>query len=225
MPPTDVRFYFDYVSPNAYLAWTQLPLLVERFGVDVVPVPVLFAGLLDAQGRVGPAEVPDHIRWMWKNVLRKATILSVPFNRPASHPFNPLLALRVSSLPLSPAERVTVIDALFQAVWVLGLDVSDPRVVGDVLDGIGVPGAALVAQAQEVATKDRLRKQTDDAIARSVFGVPSMEVGDELFWGYDDFPYLALYLDGDDPLDPAEWAKWSEPLVPSAVRPRRKGLG
>jgi len=224
MPPTAVRFYFDYVSPNAYLAWTQLPLLVERFGVDIVPVPVLFAGLLEAHGRVAPAEVPVHIRWMWKNVLRKAAILSVAMNRPASHPFNPLLALRVSSLPLPAPERLGLIDALFQAVWVRGLEISDPRVVEDVADEIGLPGAALVARAQEAGSKARLRKQTDDAIARNVFGVPSMEVGDELFWGYDDFPYLALYLDGDDPLDPDTWKKWSDPLVPSAVRPRRKGL-
>ena len=224
MSPTAVRFYFDYVSPNAYLAWTQLPLLVERFGVDVVPVPVLFAGLLDAQGRVGPAEVPDHIRWMWKNVLRKAAILSVPMNRPASHPFNPLLALRISSLPLPAPERLALIDALFQAVWAQGLDVSDPRVVVDVADGIGLAGAALVAQAQDSESKARLRNQTDDAVARNVFGVPSMAVGDELFWGYDDFPYLALYLDGDDPLDPAVWKSWSKPFVPSAVRPRKKGL-
>lgn len=222
MPSTAVRFYFDYVSPNAYLAWTQLPLLVERFGVDIEPVPVLFAGLLDAHERVGPAEVPAHMRWMWKNVLRKAAILSVALNRPASHPFNPLLALRASSLPLAASERIGLIDALFQAVWVRGLEVSDPRVVEEVADEIGLSGAALVASAGEAGNKTRLRQQTDDAIARNVFGVPSMEVGDELFWGYDDFPYLALILSGDDPLDSKEWQKWSDPLAPSAVRPRQR---
>lgn len=64
--------------------------------------------------------------------------------------------------------------------------------------------------------------QTDDAIAHNVFGVPSMVVGDELFWGYDDFPYLTLFLSGDDPLDPKEWQKWSDPLVPSAIRKRQR---
>jgi 2-hydroxychromene-2-carboxylate isomerase len=222
MPPTAVRFYFDYVSPNAYLAWTQLPRMVEGFGVDIEPVPVLFAGLLEAHGRVGPAEVPVHIRWMWKNVLRKAAILSVAMNRPASHPFNPLLALRVSSLPLATSERMGLIDALFQAVWVRGLEVSDPGVVEAVADGVGLSGGALVAAAGDAETKARLRKQTDDAIAHNVFGVPSMVVGDELFWGYDDIPYLTLFLSGDDPLDPKEWQKWSDPLVPSAIRKRQR---
>src|SRR5262245_42986785 len=124
-----LRFYFDYVSPNAYLAWTQLPALAERYGVAIEPVPVLFAGLLEASRQLGPAETPVKMRWMVKNVLRKAALLRVPLRRPAFHPFNPLLALRVSSLPLDDAERWALVDALFQAVWVRGLHVGDATVV------------------------------------------------------------------------------------------------
>jgi len=116
MPSTPLRFYFDYVSPNAYLAWTQLPALAERYDVAVEPVPVLFAGLLAAHDRMGPAEIPVVMRWMWKNILRKSAVLGVPFQPPAFHPFNPLLALRVSSLPLRPEEQRRLINALFQAV-------------------------------------------------------------------------------------------------------------
>ena len=78
----------------------------------------------------------------------------------------------------------------------------------------------VVAQAQSPEIKTRLRRQTDDAISRGVFGVPSMEVGDELFWGYDDFPFLELFLGGKDPLDPAEWQRWNTPVRPSSVRRR-----
>ena len=222
MPSTTVRFYFDYVSPNAYVAWSQLPAIAGRYGVAIEPVPVLLAGLLDAHERLGPAEVPVHMRWMWKNVLRKTALLRVAMNPPAFHPFNPLLALRVSSLPLAHAERTRLIQALFEAVWVRGLHVTDPGVVEAVADGAGLAGAALVASAQQAEGKARLREQTDDAIARGVFGVPTMIVGEELFWGYDDFPYLELFLAGKDPIDPAEWHKWSEPLRPSAVRERKR---
>jgi len=222
MPPTTVRFYFDYVSPNAYVAWTQLPAVADRYGAAIEPCPVLFAGLLDAHGRLGPAEVPIHMRWMWKNVLRKAALLRVAMNPPAFHPFNPFLALRVSSLPLAVSERTALIDALFRAVWVRGLHVSDPAVVEDVADSAGLAGASLVARAQEAEGKVRLRGQTDDAIARGVFGVPTMLLGDELFWGYDDFPYLELFLAGKDPIDPAAWQKWSDPPKPSAVRERKR---
>ncbi len=218
MPATALRFCFDYVSPNAYLAWTQLPALVGPRGVSVEPVPVLFAGLLEAHQRVGPAEIPAHIRWMWKNVLRKSTLLHVPFQPPVFHPFNPLLALRVSSLSLAASDRTRLIDALFKAVWVRSLHVSEPEVVRRVADEIGLPGAALVEKASGQGTKELLHKQTDDAISRGVFGVPTMEIGGELFWGYDDFPYLAMYLDGRDSVDEAAWEPWSEPRKPSAIR-------
>ena len=82
----------------------------------------------------------------------------------------------------------------------------------------GLDGAALVAEARRPEAKARLRRQTDEAIARLVFGVPSMVVGDEVFWGYDDFPYLELFLAGKDPLDREHWGKWLGPVRPSAMR-------
>jgi 2-hydroxychromene-2-carboxylate isomerase len=216
-----VRFYFDYISPNAYLAWTQLPALARRYDLAVEPVPVLFAGLLEAHGQLGPAEVPAKMRWMSKSNLRKATRLGVALNPPAFHPFNPLLALRVSSLALEGSQRHALIEALFQAVWVRGLHVSETAVVETVADEIGLPGAAIVTEAQSPEGKARLRRQTDDAISRGVFGVPTMEVGAELFWGFDDFPQLELCLAGKDPLDPTAWQKWIAAAQSSAVRPRR----
>ena len=162
-------------------------------------MPVLFAGLLGAHGGLGPAEMPAKALWMSKNNFRKATVLGVPLNPPAFHPFNPLLALRVSSLPDDAATRAAITTALMDAVWVRSLHVSEPEVVKRVCDAAGFDGAALVATAAEPAAKARLRRQTDEAIAAGVFGVPSMQVGDEVFWGYDDFPYLELLLAGKGP--------------------------
>ncbi len=133
---TTIRFSFDYVSPNAYLAWTQLPALAARHGATIEPVPVLFAGLLAAHGQLGPAEIPAKIRWMAKNNLRKAARLGVALNPPAFHPFNPLTALRVSSLPLEPAARDALVGALFEAVWVRRLHVAEPDVVAGLSDGV-----------------------------------------------------------------------------------------
>jgi 2-hydroxychromene-2-carboxylate isomerase len=219
--PRLVRFYFDYISPNAYLAWTQLPRVVDRHGVAIEPVPVLFAGLLEAHGQLGPAEIPAKIRWMSKNNLRKAALLGLPLNPPPFHPFNPLLALRVSSLPLDAAPRRALVGALLEAVWVRGLHVSDADVVARTATEIGLDGATLVAQAGDADCKARLRTQTDEAIARGVFGVPTTAVGEELFWGYDDFPHLELHLAGADPLDPTEWRRWDRAPRPSATRERR----
>jgi len=218
--PATIRFYFDYESPNAYLAWTQLPKLAQRHGCAVDPVPILYAALLDANGQLGPGEQPTKGRWMMKNLARKAILLGVPLNPPAFLPFNPLLALRVTLLASRSAERDALIDALFRAVWVHGLHVSEASVVERVVNEVGLPGAALVAQTQSPEVKSRLRSQTDHAIARGVFGVPSMEVGDELFWGYDDFPHLELFLAGKDPVDAAEWRKRDRPVPASSARRR-----
>jgi len=221
MTSRTIRFYFDYESPNAYLAWNQLPQLAEKYGCEIDAVPVLYAALLDASGTLGPGETPAKGRWMLKNVLRKAARIGLSIQRPIYFPFNPLLALRISLLPLEAPSRHKLIDALFEAVWSRSLHVSEPPVVERVANELGLPGADLVAQASRLEIKSQLRRQTDDAIARGVFGVPTMEVGDELFWGYDDFPFLELYLAGRDPLDRNAWQKMLDsPSQASSLRRR-----
>jgi 2-hydroxychromene-2-carboxylate isomerase len=217
-PRSPIRFYFDYISSNAYLAWVALPKLAAKYNVEIDPVPVLFAGLLEAHGQLGPAEIPAKSFWMWKNNMRKAVLLGVPLKPPAYHPFNPLLALRVSSLPMSSDERTRLVDGLFKAVWVEQLHVSEPAVVVAVADAAGLNGERLVAEAQRPESKARLRARTDQAIAEGVFGVPTMVFNDDLFWGYDDLPYLELLLAGRDPLSRADLPNASP--RPSAARRR-----
>jgi 2-hydroxychromene-2-carboxylate isomerase len=221
-PPT-LRFYFDYISSNAYLAWHRLPDLAQRFGLAIEPVPVLFAGLLEAHGQLGPAEIPAKARWMWRDNLRKAARLGIPLEPPRFHPFNPLLPLRVSSLPLADEARRALIDALFRAMWAESLHLSEPAVVAAAATSAGLPGEELVARAQELESKQRLRQQTQDAIAAGVFGVPSMIVGDELFWGFDDLAHLELHLRGEDPLASLQANIPTARLPASAVRRRFRG--
>jgi 2-hydroxychromene-2-carboxylate isomerase len=222
MSDAPIRFYLDYLSSNVYLAWTQLPAMAQRHGRAIEPVPVLFAGLLEAHGQMGPAEVRPKARWMARNNLRKAMLLGVPLNPPAFHPFNPLLALRVSSLAMDGGSRVRLIDGLLRGVWADRSHVSDPAIVARIADDAGLDGTALVAAAQQPAAKALLRQQTEDAIDAGVFGVPTMIVDGELFFGYDDFPFLENFLAGRDPLEPAEASVWSGPPRPSAMRRQHK---
>ena len=215
-----IRFLFDYISTNAYLAWLVLPELAKRHGATIEPVPVLFAGFLEATGMFGPAEVPQKARWMWRNNMRKAARLGVPLNRPRFHPFNPLLALRASGLPMDEAARARLITGLFEAVWVNEQHVSEPEVVKAIADKAGLDGARIVQQASEPEAKARLRRETDEAIALGVFGVPSMVVGKEVFWGYDDFPYLEEFVAGRDPIPPIDSPEFMTRMQPSAMRKR-----
>lgn len=196
-----VRFYFDFISPYAYLAWTQIGALAQRHGRQVEPVPTLFAGLLEANGQLGPAEIPRKRSYIFKDTARIAHGLGVPLRAPVAHPFNPLLGLRVASADLAPELRARVIDVLFRAVWGGGPGITEPATVQRLLDDAGLDGAALVAGAASDPIKQRVRAQTDEALAAGAFGVPTMLADGELFWGVDSLPHLERRLDGKDPID------------------------
>ena len=218
--PRRLYFFFDYISHNAYLAWVEAPALARRHGLTLTPVPVVFGAMLSHYGQVGPAEVPVKSRWMLANVLRKARAKGIPIAPPASHPFNPLTALRATCA--APEERrIKVIDRLFAATWAESKAVNEPAVVRAELAALGLPADEVMAAAGSEPVKLALRENTDAALAVGAFGVPTMLARGELFWGYDDFPYLDAFLSGRDPLpaDRAELAAWWN-VKPSVQRRR-----
>jgi 2-hydroxychromene-2-carboxylate isomerase len=213
-----LEFLFDYISPNAYIAWKRVGDLAARHRLSLDPRPVLFAGILGAIGSLGPAEIPSKRRWMWRNVARKCARLGLPLRPPHSHPFNPLLALRVSSAPMDGDARGRLIDGLFDAVWAAGKDVSDPAVVAAVASAAGLDGDAAVAEAATAPAKQRLLDETAAAIAAGAFGVPTLLLEGELFWGYDDFEWLERRLRGEDRFDDELVRAWE--AVPASARRR-----
>ena len=217
--PKRLYFFFDYISHNAYLAWTRMPGVAKKHGLALTPVPVLFAGLLSHYKQLGPAEIPAKSRWMLWNVLRKSREHGIPIAPPHSHPFNPLVPLRASCADLADEQRVKLVDGLFRATWAESRAVTGADVVGAVAAECGLDAAALLAQAQSDAVKARLRQHAEEALKIGVFGVPTMRVRGELFWGFDDLDYLDMFLEGRDPL-PADRGGLSAWLTikPSAVR-------
>jgi 2-hydroxychromene-2-carboxylate isomerase len=214
-----IELFFDFISPYAYLAWLEAAALGARTGHAIEPRPVLLAGILNALGTKGPAEVPARRAYVIKDALRAAERAGAPLRLPPAHPFNPLLALRVAGLELDPALRGRVIDALFQATWGGGGGIDTPERVAAALRSVGADADELIARAHEPAAKQRLQRSTDEALARGAFGVPTLFIGDELFFGYESFPYVERFLRGDDPAAQqaelvAEWAR----LPASAVR-------
>lgn len=206
-----VRFYFDYISPYAYIAWTQIHALVARHGRSVTPIPVLFAGLLNHHGQKGPAEIPAKRLYTFKDAFRKAHRAGLPpLQPPPSHPFNPLLALRVSSLPLPEEVRRRIIDAFYAATWAGGGGVETQGAVEQILSGLGLDAATLLEQAESPQNKAALRAQTEAAIQEQVFGVPTMIADGELYWGVDGLPHLEDRLLGRDPVPPNLSELWRD---------------
>jgi 2-hydroxychromene-2-carboxylate isomerase len=215
-----VKFYFDFVSPYAFIASTQVHRIAERHGRTVEPVPVLFAALLDAHGTVGPAEVPAKREYIFRDAYRKAHRVGVVLKLPPSHPFNPLLALRVASLLMEPEPKRRLIDALFAATWREGTGVETPEAVAAIATSVGLDGDALVHAAQKPAAKERLRVATEEAVANGVFGVPTVMEGSEIFWGTDGLEHLETFLRGEDPL-PKDLA-WADRPASAQRRSRRE---
>jgi 2-hydroxychromene-2-carboxylate isomerase len=182
-----VSWVFDIISPFAYLAFPQLSRLPAHVSVEFVPV--LLAGLLRHFGQLGPAEIPSKRRFTYRFVLWRARQLGLRMRMPPVHPFNPLAALRLLIAAGSDRRAAgTVLDAVFRD----GRDVSDPAVIADLarLLGIADPQVAIA----DPAIKERLRANTDWAIARGIFGVPTVLIGEELFWGHDALDMALDYL-------------------------------
>jgi 2-hydroxychromene-2-carboxylate isomerase len=175
-----ITWVFDVISPFAYLSLKQLPQLSEQ--VDIEYCPVLFAGLLNHFGQKGPAEVDPKRRFTYRFALWRARKMGMVMRMPPNHPFNPIMALR---LIIAAGSTRAAIEPVFDAVFLQGKDVSDMGVITELADTLGVaePTAAL----QAPAVKQRLRGNTDWAIQMGVFGVPTIVIDEEIFWGHDAF--------------------------------------
>lgn len=212
--PQGLYFLFDFISHNAYLAWQRAQRIAAAYDLRFEPVPVVFGAMLSAHGQIGPAEVPPKSRWMLRDVLRKAARLGLPIAPPHSHPFKSLVPLRWACCTLDTPSRLRLIEALWSATWAEGLEVSNPAVVAAVVQRAGLDAAALEQEVATEAVKQRLRDYTDAALAAGAFGVPTMFVRGQLFWGYDDLDSLEAMLEGRDPLgDAPDFEAWA------AVRP------
>jgi len=192
-----VRLYFDPISPYAWLAMHDLGRLTEA-GVTLDWAPVLFAGLLEAHGNIGPAEIPVKRRYLAPDIAREAARRGLPFVGPPGHPFNSLLPLRMCTAMDDGAGRAQLALALTAACWERGVDISDGAAARAVADGAGFDGERLFGLAQSADIKARLAAATAQAAADGVFGVPTFRIDSdtELFWGADRIEALLWRLQG-----------------------------
>jgi 2-hydroxychromene-2-carboxylate isomerase len=194
--PRCIRIYFDFVSPYSYLALTRLAEFGSRHGVAWAPVPVFYAALLDANDLVGPAETRVKRRYTLTDVLRAAELQGVPLVGPPMHPFRSLEALRVATLFESDPQALELAVAIATACWGEGRDLTDWRVLAEVVGRVGLDAADLEARASAAPVKRALQARTAAAIEAGVFGVPTFELDGELFWGHDRLDHLAARIDG-----------------------------
>lgn len=198
MKPAD--WYFDFISPFAYIAFMRLGRVSHA--VDVRYHPVLFAGLLNHWEQKGPAEIPGKRVWTYRWCTWWAEQQGIPFRLPAVHPFNPLPYLR---LAIAGGNTPAVIQRIFQALWTTGTDPGDSRAFVALAESVKVDASRLTDQS----IKDSLKLETDQAVAQGVFGVPTLLIDGELFWGADAMEFIEAYLANPGLLASAEMKRAS----------------
>jgi 2-hydroxychromene-2-carboxylate isomerase len=198
-----LTFWFDPISPYAWLAFEQLPQALEGLSYSVDYRPVLFAGLLGHWGQKGPAEIEPKRAWTFRHVHWLAHAHGIPMDTPAQHPFNPLPLLRLA-LAAGPNRRV--VETVLHHAWRGGADADDATRLSALAVELAPRRDAGCAQI-----KAELRQATDHAIAQGVFGVPTIVCDGRHFWGAEALPMLRAAILGDPWFDGPEWAQAAAP--------------
>ncbi|HIB94032.1 MAG TPA: 2-hydroxychromene-2-carboxylate isomerase [Candidatus Lambdaproteobacteria bacterium] len=182
-------WYFDFVSPFAYLQNLRLEEFSSHIKID--RKPLLFAGLLKHWDSKGPAELPPKRLFTYRHVQWMADRLDIPLRFPDRHPFNPIPLLR---LCIAAGCSKKAVDSIFKCIWEEGLVFDDPDHWNTFCNAVGLS----VFEANELISKPEIKSELitngENAIKRAVFGVPTLIVDGQLFWGYDSTSLVLDYL-------------------------------
>lgn len=208
------RWYFDFISPFAYLQWSRIRALAGR--VDIEFRPLLFAGLLDEHGTKGPAEIPRKREFSYRFVHWRAQRAGIALRFPPAHPFNPLAALR---LCVAAGTTPAAITAIYDHLWREGQRGDDAPSLAGVAASLGIVDIATAIAAAPV--KAALKENYAAALADGVFGVPTIVAEGQLFWGEDATAMFEEFLTQPGMFDSEDMRRLD--ALPVGIQ--RSGLG
>lgn len=187
-----VEYYFDFGSPAAYLASTQMKTLAADTGATVVWRPMLLGGVFVATGNASPASVPAKGKYIFRDFARFAQRYGVPLKINPFFPINTITLMRIAvGLQMRSDPRfMDYCNTMFRAIWADAQNMNDPATVASALQTAGFDAPALLTLASEQAVKDKLKADTQAAVARGIFGAPTFFVGDQMFWGQDRLDFV-----------------------------------
>ena len=192
-----IEFYFDFLSPYSYLAWTW----VRSTPYECEFYPVSLATIIASYDTKGPAQIEPKRNYLFKDLLRATKMNNIPFTTPKHLPFNSLYALRLALIGTAGDKQKEIIDAIYRAGWEKGLDIGSDDVLKEILKEKNLYSDDLIEKMESKNARIELKANVERALQRELFGVPSFVVDGEMFWGYDSTKYLEMYLNGTDPLD------------------------
>lgn len=191
-----IEFFWDPASSYSYLAATQIEALAQRTGATLVWKPFLLGKAFEATGNRIPASVPAKAAYMFKDLALWARYYGVPFKMPSVFPVHSVAACRMACAAGQIGKAGVFSRAVLDAYWVRDQDISKPDNVKAAAVAAGLDGEALTAAAQTDEVKALLKANTDEAIARGVFGAPTFFIDQHMFWGNDRLALMEAYLSG-----------------------------
>jgi 2-hydroxychromene-2-carboxylate isomerase len=210
---TKAQWYFDFISPFSYL---QLPKVREwRTRIDITPIPIAFGAVLQNNGALGPAEIPGRREFTYRFIQWQAEQAGIALRFPPAHPFNPLAALRLCIAAGSTWESI---EMIFKHLWHDGRTCTEAAELVDVGRALGIDNVEIAISSADV--KAKLRENTDAAIAAGVFGVPTLAVGNEIFWGNDASAMIEAWFANPTLFDTDEYRRLAN--LPYGVQRRRE---
>jgi 2-hydroxychromene-2-carboxylate isomerase len=189
-----VDFYYDYISPASYLAWTQLADICKRSNASINYKPIFLGGVLKANASNSPVMIPAKWEWMKADFIRHAKYYDVPYQLNPHFIFSTVNAMRGAIWALSTNQIDAYNQAMFTAAWVDGKDLSDHNVFADILEGAGINSAAVLEASADSEMKSALIQSTEEAVKLGIFGAPSMVVDGEMFFGQDRLVWVERAL-------------------------------
>jgi 2-hydroxychromene-2-carboxylate isomerase len=195
--PGPIEFWFEFASPYGYLASTRIDKLAEKHRRPVGWHPFLLGAVFKATGSQPLTNIPMKGDYSRRDMERTAGFLGVPFKFPEPFPFLSVAPARAFYFltDSEPGQAKALAKAVYDRIFVEGKAVDKPETVADIAAAIGIDRQAVLAGMAEQRVKDRLKQETDSAIAKGVFGSPFVIADGEPFWGHDRFDQLDRWLD------------------------------
>ena len=188
----NVTFCFDFGSPYSYLAYNNLNSIREAGG-EVTIMPVLLGGIFKATGNQAPATVQKKGEYMFKDINRWSKKLDIPFKM---NPYFPILTVpHMRGAVLAQRENILekYMQVMFEAIWVKAMNLNDQEILTNIAEKSGIDPNQFAEEISSDEIKNKLRENTEFAISKGAFGVPTYYLDDEMFWGIDSVKFL---LDG-----------------------------
>lgn len=203
-----IEFYFDFLSPFSYLAWTR----IRDLNLNLEFYPVSLPNIISSYETKGPGQIKPKRDYLSRQILRYKTKHNIPFKYPPALPFNSLYALRLSLKGVADSNQKDFVDLFYRMAYEYGTDLGDSDLIQKNLSEKGFNAEVLMDKISTKEVKLELRSNIEKALSRGVFGVPTFVVIEddhqELFWGNDSIEDLLDYLNGKDVLPKNEYQQF-----------------